>query len=665
MKFEDIKGMGKSRIEKLRSAGFNSPLDLLLHFPYKYVDLDASDCMEKLSNGDEFTVCGTVAAEPAVTFLRKGLRMTKVILKTTRYGDIEAVWFNQKYVKNALGVGKTVCVTGKVKKFRNKISVTAPVLIHPDGRRIVPMYRSIPGVPQNVVNDAIDLLLSRTEIRGYIPEKVRAEYGMPSLGKAFTAAHRPETMEEAGKAARALSLEKLGYTLGMFSLVKSLRRGDKKFAYPVGDAALENAVDKLPFALTDGQISALRDIVRSLRGDVPMNRLLQGDVGCGKTIVALLSMYFAFLNGYQSVLMAPTEILAVQHYKTAIELLERYGVKCALLCGSLSKRERDEVLFNIRNKTVDVVIGTHALIGDDVVFNKLALVITDEQQRFGVNQRGNLEDKAPSADTLVMTATPIPRTLALCMYGELEQSFIRALPSGRPGIDTAVVPAAKYGGMFDYLARRAEQGEQAYVVCPRIESDEDEGLASAVEVYEKLTAEYRAVNIGLLHGKMKDSEKSAVMDEFVCGNIRILVATTVIEVGIDVPNAANIIIFNPERYGLSQLHQLRGRVGRGDKHSYCFLPLDGDVPERIKFFCKCRDGYELSEYDFEQRGAGDFIGTRQHGDTDELPVKIDAGLIAEAKAVADATLKDADAYMKLKNSLTAGTEQYVRAITLN
>ncbi len=662
LEFQDIKGMGKSRIDKLRAAGIYRPLDLLLRFPYKYVDLNAYT--EELKNGTEVALCGTVISEPSVRFLRKGLRITSVMLKT-EYGEIEAAWFNQKYIKSALTYGKTLYLSGKIKKFGKKISISAPKILHPCGSGVIPVYRSIRGIPHNVFSDAIDMILDNTHIDGYIPEGVRKKYALGSLTDVFREVHRPRTIESAYYALKILSLEKLSYTISMYSLVKSAGVKNKPFVYKSGDGLLNDAIKKLPFALTYGQKTALNEIVESMRGGKPMNRLLQGDVGCGKTIIALLAMYFAYLNGYQSVLMAPTEILAVQHYKSAIKYLENLGAKAVLLSGSMTKSERDAALFNIKTNGADIIIGTHALIGDDVIFNNLSLIITDEQQRFGVNQRGRLENKAVGADTLVMTATPIPRTLALTLYGELEQSVVSMLPSNRADIITAIVPENKFDGMFEYVVSHAEYGEQTYIVCPRIDADDEEDLVSAVELYEKLNKKYKNVIFGLLHGKLKDTEKNSIMGDFASGKINILISTTVIEVGIDVPDAVNIIIFNSERYGLSQLHQLRGRVGRGNKTSYCFLPVKGGIPERLEFFRNCRNGFELSEYDFAQRGAGDFIGTRQHGDTDDLPVKIDAELIKTAKAISDDTLKDGNSAARLRESMTSGAEEYVRSITMN
>jgi len=664
LNLEDIKGLGKTRIEKLRAVGIVRPLDLLLHFPYKYVELDARADIDKLKTGDELTVAGTVINEPVVKFLRKGLRLTQATLQT-QYGEIEAAWFNQKYIKAALPKGKFVCLHGKIKKFRNKITLSAPVIVRQNGKNTVALYRNIPGIPQSVFSEAVDMLLSCADVHGYIPESVRANHGLPPLGKAFCEVHRPTNIISAHNAARALSLEKLSYSLCMFSAVKAMASRSEKFEYSRDFGDLKNIISSLPFELTRSQTAALKDIIASLKSETPMNRLLQGDVGCGKTVIALLAMYFAYLNGYQSVLMAPTEILAVQHYKSAIKFLECAGAKAVLLSGSLNKTEREQALFNIENKVADIVIGTHALLSDDVRFAKPALIITDEQQRFGVNQRGKLESKAPNADILVMTATPIPRTLALTLYGELEQSCITALPAGRPEIITSAVPEKKFEGMFDYVLERARLGEGTYIVCPRIDSDEEEELVSAAELYARLKAKYACVGIGLLHGKLKDSEKNEIMGDFSRGKIKVLVATTVIEVGIDVPSAANIIIFNSERYGLSQLHQLRGRVGRGDKKSYCFLPVKGTVPERLEFFRNCNNGFELSEYDFEKRGAGDFIGTRQHGDAEELPVKIDAALISEAKAISEEVLRDADAAAGIKAAAKSGAEQYVRTITMN
>lgn len=640
------------------------PLDLLLHFPYDYVDLLAPIDVDSLRDGDRITVIGTVQNEPKTQFLRKGLRMCKAVL-ATNYGDIEAVWFNQKYIAAAIPKGKTVCVTGKAKKFRRKVSVTAPTVLHPGGKTVVPLYRSIAGVPQSVVDDAVDSVLSCAQVRGYFPDRVREKYALPSLNEAFRRVHRPVCIAEAREAARALSLEKLGYTLAMFQVVKAAHTGTKSFSYAPCREQMQMAVQSLPFALTAQQEGALGEILRSMRDIAPMNRLLQGDVGCGKTVVALLAMYYAHCNGYQSVLMAPTEILAMQHYRSAIRFLEPLGARAVLLTGSLSKTERDDALFAIRTNGADIVIGTHALISEDVRFCNTSLVITDEQQRFGVNQRGALENKAPGADTLVMTATPIPRTLAMCMYGELEQSAISSLPTGRAEIATSLVPPEKFDGMYEYIVSRAAEGEQAYIVCPRIDGDDEENLTSATQLYADLQKRFPQAAFALLHGRMREQEKAEVMESFLRGQTRILVTTTVIEVGIDVPQACHIVICNADRYGLSQLHQLRGRVGRGNKKSYCFLPVEGEVAERLRYFCGCKDGFALAEYDFSMRGAGDFVGTRQHGEGDDLPVKMDAELIYTAKAIAKDVLEDENAVKTLRAGITDGAERYVRSITMN
>lgn len=664
MRLEDLKGMGKNRIAKLQAAGICQPLDLLLRFPYKYVDLRQTYDISRLRDGDTFTVHGIITNQPKVQYIRKGLNLLKAVLDT-QYGSIEVSWFNQKFLASSLARGKELYVTGKVKKFRNKVSLSSPTIFYPEGKTVMPLYRPIKGVPQRLLDESVDALLAQTSIAGYIPDMIRQSHGLLPLNTAFRQVHRPTDVQMAYDAMKTLSLERFGYSLAIFGLIKALQHGNRKYTYTAQMQKLHDAIATLPFELTDGQQKALREIVQSLHGQRNMNRLLQGDVGCGKTVVAFLVMYYAYLNGYQSVLMAPTEVLALQHYRSAIRYLEPLGVKCVFLSGSLSKKERDEVLFHIRTHAADVVIGTHALLTDDVCFSELALIVTDEQQRFGVNQRGKLESKARGADTLVMTATPIPRTLALCMYGELEQSSITVLPEGRPEIVTSIVPENKMDGMFQYAVERTKYGEQTYIVCPRIDCDEEDGIVSATDMHRELSGRFPELEIGLLHGRLKETEKATVMNRFASGEIRILVATTVIEVGIDVPAATNIIIFHAERYGLSQLHQLRGRVGRGRMKSYCFLPIVGEADERIRFFCGCRDGFRLSEYDFAHRGAGDFIGTRQHGDGEDLPIAMDVDMIYEAKSIAEEMLCDENTRMRLQRSISDGTEQYVRSITLN
>ena len=395
----------------------------------------------------------------------------------------------------------------------------------------------------------------------------------------------------------------------------------------------------MPFSLTEDQKTTIQQILDDLKNG-SCNRLVQGDVGCGKTVVAMCIMYFAYLNGYQSVFMAPTEVLAFQHYKTAINYLEDKGVKVAYLSGSIKKSEREKTLERIANGEVNVIVGTHALFSSDVAFKNLSLVITDEQQRFGVKQRSAIENKTIDADVVAMTATPIPRTLALTLYGELQVSTIKTLPQNKAQIKTRFIPEQKIDSMWNYIVDKANAGEQTYVVCPTIEEDEDSALSSVKEVYEK-AKQLLGDSVGVIHGQLKEETKNRIMNQFALGEIKVLVATTVIEVGIDVKNATTMVIYNADRFGLSSLHQLRGRVGRGDKESYCFVLTDNEsesVKERIDYFCSCSNGFDLSEYDFEKRGGGDFLGTAQHGGSGEF--EFNADTIRTAKSISDTLLSD-------------------------
>lgn len=648
MLLSDIKGIGEKRILALNKQGFRTPLDLMYYFPYTFADTRVSADLAKAEPGETAFIRGTVT-DCTFRYLRKGLNMVRARIRT-EYGEVTCTWFNQKFIEKAL-IGE-VGVYGTVEKFKSCVSLKAPVLVKGSG--IVPLYRPLQGVPGNVLRDALKAVFERVKVMSVIPEKITASFGLPELNGCFRELHFPTDLEKAARARQTIETDRIAYELACYTLVRR-RAGKARFSYGHEDE-LEAFVEKLPYELTADQRSALEEITSSMRAG-GMNRLLQGDVGCGKTVVALLAMYYASLNGYQSALMAPTELLASQHYNTALKLFADTGIRVEFLSGSQSKAQRDAALFNLRYGNADMAIGTHALLSGNVTFKNLSLTVTDEQHRFGVNQRGALEEKGICADTLVMSATPIPRTIALTYYGDLEQSVIRTMPRRKAVTFTRLVPEKKRESMFEYLLQRAVAGENAYIVCPRVEEDDD--LVSAEKLYKKLSLTPLGPYLGLLHGKQKDAVKRDVMDAFQAGRIRILVTTTVVEVGIDVKEATSMVVWNAERYGLSQLHQLRGRVGRGEKDSYCFLVSDGPPPERLTYFVKCADGFELAEYDFRTRGAGDFIGTRQHGGG----MGITAETISLAREIADAALNDESVCAEIGRYAGDGSE--MRYIPLN
>lgn len=654
MELTDIKGIGAARAEKLNSIGIIRPTDLLLRFPDLYLQTAASFPVDA-REGDGVSFRAVVKTRAVRSFIRRGLSVTKMTFLADGV-SVVCSWFNMPFMGRTLEVGDEVYICGTVKRFKGVVQFTNPLVRKaangdPD---IIPVYK-INGFPSKTFAEAVSCAL-KLKVSGFIPDGLRAEFALPDLITAITSVHFPKSMAEVAASRRALAIEDLSYMISTYRLVKKTEK--RANVYQDKSDAMRDFIASLPYELTGEQARAVNSIVEKLKSGDVLNALIQGDVGCGKTVIAICAMYFAALNGYQSVLMAPTEILARQHYANMINILERHGVRCELVCGSLSSAQRQTALFNVKYGNAKCVVGTHALIGEDIVFDKLSLVITDEQQRFGVNQRAKLQNKAETADSIVMTATPIPRTLAMAFYGELDQITVKGLPARRAPIKTSIVPSSKISGMFDYILKKAEEGEQTYLVCSRIETDEN--LTSCESLKKQLGATELKPYIGVLHGKMKETLKNSVMEKFKRGEIKVLISTTVVEVGIDVPNATTAVIFDADRYGLSELHQIRGRVGRGDKISYCFLLSENDAAiDRIKQFTACRDGFELAELDFTIRGAGDFIGTKQHGGAGLINTEI----IDTARALSDKLVKNSDAVKEISASITR--EEFIKSVTMN
>lgn len=665
MEFTQIKGFGEKRSEQLKKSGIETVSDLLTVFPYSYVDLQNIGTPSLCAGKGTVTLLACVDKQPVVKYIRKGLFLTAVTMKDDKTGEyFECGWFNRKYIKNSLAIGKRIYVIGKIERYGKKLSISNPNLIpfSDDMPTIYPLYRPIKGIPSKVFLTAIDAVLKNVKANSYIDEETARKYGLIELNKAIYCLHRPSSEEELKDAQRSVALENLSCNMALYRLVK--QTGHKEHHYENNEEKLNEFLETLPFKLTAEQNSALSEIIVDMTSSKKMNRLLQGDVGCGKTIVALSAMFYAAMSGKQSVLMSPTELLAFQHYETATRLFKQYGIKIAFLSSSLTAVEKSESLSSIADGSALVVIGTHSLIRDEVAFKNLSLIITDEQQRFGVKQRGALENKALNADYLVMTATPIPRTLALTLYGDLNQSEIRSVPSKKAEIETRFVPNGKIKAMLEYIKNKADCGEQTYMVCSRI--DEDDELVSISKLNEYLLKTPLKKYIGVLHGQQPDAEKVNVMSRFACGDIKILITTSIIEVGIDVPKATSIIIFNAERYGLSQLHQLRGRVGRGEIDSFCFLLSDAvndKVKERIEYFVSCKDGFALAEYDFRLRGAGDFLGTRQHGDS--FFTDLNKSIIDTAKEISIHLADDESFKEKVFEGSEEGQLIFIEKLTMN
>lgn len=617
-----VKGIGPKRAQKLNKLNIFTLKDLLYYFPRQFEDRNNIKKIAQLENEDRATIKAIIVGSH-MSSPRKGLNITKLDVRDET-GYAKLVFFNQEYIKNAFKVGDTILAFGKVKKEFKNVELTSCEVEHLSNSpkstcKIIPVYPLTYGVTNKEVSSIIKGVLNDKEIniKEYLPINIVEKYKLCSIDYAVRNIHNPSSKEALKIALYRIVFEEfLMLQLGLFMFKNGVSEVDGiKF---LKNKKLEEIRESLPFKLTKAQERALNEIIDDMNSNSAMNRLVQGDVGSGKTVVALLALSHCILNGYQGALMAPTEILAEQHYISLTETLKPFGVNVELLVGSLTKKNKEKVLERVKNKEVDILIGTHALIEDKVEFNNLGLVITDEQHRFGVRQRSKLSEKGENPDILVMTATPIPRTLALILYGDLDISIIDELPPGRQPIETIAVDKGKRDRAYNSLVRKeVEKGRQVYIVCPLVEESEAIEAKAATELVDELKAEYFSdLRVGLLHGKMKGSEKDSIMKSFKNKEIDILVSTTVIEVGVNVPNATLMIIENAERFGLAQLHQLRGRVGRGSHKSYCILIYASKSEvcrQRMSIMEETNDGFKISEKDLEIRGPGEFFGTRQHG----------------------------------------------------
>ena len=617
-----VKGIGPKKAQKLNKLGIFTLKDLIYYFPRQFEDRNNFKKIFELQNDEKATI-RVVVIGIEISNPRKGMNITKIDVKDDT-GYAKLVFFNQNYIKDRFKPGDTLLVFGRVKKEFKNIELSSceiEFLTNSPKKtfKIIPTYPLTYGVSNREIIGIIKTVFSdpNLEIKEYLPNRIIEKYKLCSLDYAIRNIHNP-TSKEALKISlyRIIFEEFLILQLGLFAFKNGIE--DIKGIKFRENKILDNILTSLPFKLTGAQDRALNEIIKDMNSSNSMNRLVQGDVGSGKTIVALLALSYCVLNGYQGALMAPTEILAQQHYLSFTDTLKDFGIKIELLVGSLTKKQKEKVLDKVKNNKVDILIGTHALIEDSVEFDKLGLVITDEQHRFGVRQRNKLSSKGYNPDILVMTATPIPRTLALILYGDLDISIIDELPPGRQSIETIAINKEKRDNIYNSLVRNeVKKGRQVYIVCPLVEESETIEAKSAIHLVEELKNQYFSdLKVGLLHGKMKSSEKDSIMKSFKNKELDILVSTTVIEVGINVPNATLMIIENAERFGLAQLHQLRGRVGRGSYKSYCILiyASKSDIcKQRMSIMEESNDGFKISEKDLEIRGPGEFFGTRQHG----------------------------------------------------
>ena len=644
-----IRGIGETRAKALQKLGVATLGDLLSYFPRRWEDRTLTRPIRELTLGEYACVRAMLASDPTASRIAGGRTLVKV-RAVDDSGALDVAFFNQEYRRTSLHKGETYIFYGKVEGDLLRRRMTNP-LLEPEGRqlltgRIMPVYPLTAGVTQTMLAKAMRQGLDACKglLPDVLPDDVRQAHHLCYTGYAYENIHFPSSPEALDIARRRLVFEELFLLSCGLQLLRSRRGTERGPACRATDMA--PFYEALPFALTGAQRRAIEQAVNDMTSGRSMNRLCQGDVGSGKTMVAAACVWFAAQSGWQSALMAPTEILARQHYENLAPLFARFGLRCALLTGSTRAGERRTLLAGLADGSIDLCIGTHALLTEDVQYARLGLVITDEQHRFGVGQRAALSKKAASPHILVLSATPIPRTLALIIYGDLDVSVIDELPPGRQRVDTFAVNESYRQRLNGFIRRQVAQGHQVFIVCPLIaEDDQLPDERKAVAAYaDKLRREvFPDLRIAVLHGRMKAREKEAVMAAFAAGESDILVSTTVVEVGVDVPNASLMVVENAERFGLSQLHQLRGRVGRGSAKSWCILLSDSeneDTRRRLRVLTETNDGFKISEEDLKLRGPGDFFGQRQHG----LPtlkaadLSCDMRLLDEAQTAACALL---------------------------
>lgn len=618
-----VKGVGPTRVNLLNRLGIYSLEDLITYYPREHEDRSITTKIANVIDGQEVlieAVC--VSRVNEIRTKRRNMTIYKLIVRDDTASMI-ITWYNQSYLKSRFKLGETYTFFGKVSIRNGNFEMMSPTYDE-QGRKkntgkIIPLYPLTYQLSQNTIRQIIEngLKIIDHSLEESLPEYLINEYKLLNINDATYQIHFPENFEEFEKARKRLVFEELlSMQLALLSLKNQYTKKEEGIAFDK-NVKMSQVINQLPFRLTKAQLRVLEEIDEDMEQDKPMNRLLQGDVGSGKTIVSIIAAYKAVKSGYQMTIMAPTAILATQHMEEYSKVLEPFGIKCELLVSGITKKKKEEILKQLQNGEIDVLIGTHAILEDDVIFKNLGLVITDEQHRFGVRQRKTIFAKGKNPDVLVMTATPIPRTLALILYGDLDISIIDELPPNRKKIDTFAVTKAMEERVHNFVKKQVDEGRQAYIVCPLVEENEELNLKSVTELAKKYQNEiFKDYQVAYLHGKMRPKEKDEIMDQFKEGKIDILISTTVIEVGVNVPNASIMVIENAERFGLAQLHQLRGRVGRGEYQSYCILKYQGNsevIRQRMKVMQETNDGFIISEKDLELRGSGEFFGTKQHG----------------------------------------------------
>ncbi len=654
----DIEGVGTKTIELLNKLGINTIDDLLHYYPYRYDILKRSD-ITNLNDGDKIIIDGIVEGQPTTIFLSSKLK--KIIFRiNTKTTILNVTIYNKTYLYQELKCGKEVTIIGKYDKTKNTV-VASDIRFDklPMTPKIEPIYYTTSGLSRKSISKFISSVLREDyNVIDYIPDYLSDKYNFMSKKQAIYNVHMPIDILDLKKARQRIKYEELFmYMLKINYLKRKIIQDNTAIERKIDREKIKEFIRALPFELTSDQLIAVDDILTDLESNKRMNRLLQGDVGSGKTIVAFITTYANYLSGYQTALMAPTEILAKQHYDNAKKVFKNTDMKIELLTSSLTNKKKEEIYNKLYNNEIDLIIGTQAIIQDKVNFANLGLVITDEQHRFGVNQRNSFKNKGITPDILSMSATPIPRTYALTIYGDMDVSSIKTKPEGRIPVKTYLKKEKDILEVLNLMKQELDKHHQVYVIAPQIEDNENDN-ETVEKLQEKMTTAFgKLFTIKSVHGKMEPEEKEQVMKEFEKGEVNILISTTVIEVGVNVPNASMIVIFNANMFGLSTLHQLRGRVGRSNIESYCVLIAKQNL-EKLKILEKTNDGFEISEYDFQNRGEGDLFGIRQSGDTGLIMANInrDFKMLVRAKEDAEGFIdtlftEDTDKYNDIKSAL--------------
>ena len=679
MNYEDsisvIKGIGEKTQKLFNKIGVFSVGDLLEYYPRDYDTYKPIVPISSLKQEQIATIEGFITDSIKINKTRKLTVLTCRIQDST--DSIKLTWFNMPYLRNTLKIGSRFIVRGKVNKKNGMLVIEQPKILSKEEylktlNIMNPIYSLTHGLTNNAITKATYNILKEMQLdKDYLPASIRKEYDLMDYKKAIKTIHFPKNNEEMLKAHERLVFDEFFiFTLALAKLKEDRQVRTCDFAINNGKDIKESMLKRLPYTLTNAQLRTIDEVIKDLESHKPMNRLIQGDVGSGKTVVSAIALLIVAVNKYQGVIMVPTEVLAKQHYESLQEMYEGLGIRVGLLVGSMTAKEKREMYKEIKEHNIDIVVGTHALIQEKVEYDNLALVVTDEQHRFGVKQRENLSYKGNNPHVLVMSATPIPRTLAIILYGDLDISIIDELPSNRLPIKNCVVDTSYRRTAYNFISKEVAKGRQAYVICPMVEDSENIEAENVVDYTETLRLELPpAINVEYLHGKMKPKEKNEIMERFLKNEIQVLVSTTVIEVGVNVPNATVMMIENAERFGLAQLHQLRGRVGRGSHQSYCIIISGNDSKEtkqRLDIMNKSNDGFYIASEDLKLRGPGDLFGIRQSGD---ISFKIgdifnDAKVLKKANDAAN-IISEKEIKEMLKSSwLNKKLEYYVGNTTL-